>query len=122
MNDLIGFITARLDEDERTTIAFRDGHPGPCLNYEGQSPENYSEYDTCYRHLATAEASRYRDTAFGLREVEAKRRLLAYLIGLEDKATDNNWWSLDTDLPFKLLALPYADHPDYQAEWAPGTP
>ena len=38
------------------------------------------------------------------------------------KATDNNWWSLDTDLPFKLLALPYADHPDYQAEWAPGTP
>lgn len=29
-----------------------DPHPGlPCINYEGQDPNGYDEYDTCHRHL-----------------------------------------------------------------------
>lgn len=54
-----------------------------------------------------------------LLDIEAKRRMLDYLTDLEDQARNANWWSLDTDLPFKILALPYAEHPDYLEEWRP---
>jgi hypothetical protein len=29
-------------------------HDGPCINYDGQYPEWYDEYDSCSRHLAAA--------------------------------------------------------------------
>lgn len=33
-----------------------DPHPGlPCINYEGQNPEHYSEWDTCSRHIKANE-------------------------------------------------------------------
>jgi hypothetical protein len=65
-----------------------------------------------------------------LREVEAKRRIL-------DRHQLGSWRShvLDADVvtcqacgtpddewpcpDLRLLAMPYADHPDYQPEWAP---
>ena len=28
-----------------------DGHPGPCVNYEGQDPAHYSEFDSCALHI-----------------------------------------------------------------------
>ena len=28
-----------------------DGHPGPCVNYEGQDPADYTNYDSCERHI-----------------------------------------------------------------------
>lgn len=112
MDDLVAFIEARLTEDERTTIAFRDGHAGPCINYEGQDPEDYSEWDSCSRHIATAKASRYRDTSFGLRDVAAKRRILAWAIRV--MAGDYAPWNEDCIM---LLALPYSEHPGFRPEW-----
>lgn len=56
-----------------------------------------------------------------LAEVAAKRKLLDYLVTLEDKASTNNWWVLDTLQPLLLLALPYADRPGYRPEWSPDT-
>lgn len=35
-------------------------HEGPCINYDGQNPEWYDEYDSCSQHLAAAEARRVR--------------------------------------------------------------
>ena len=39
-----------------------DPHPGlPCINYEGQDPANYSEWDTCSRHIKASERRIHHD-------------------------------------------------------------
>jgi len=39
-----------------------DPHPGlPCINYEGQDPANYSEWDTCSRHIKASETRIHHD-------------------------------------------------------------
>ncbi|WP_433701762.1 DUF6221 family protein [Nocardiopsis sp. CA-288880] len=39
-----------------------DPHPGlPCINYEGQDPETYSEWDTCSRHIKASERRIHHD-------------------------------------------------------------
>lgn len=86
-DDLVEFIRARLDEDEqRAPLA------GQIMRLR-------------------AATSKFGDRL--LTEIKAKRRLLDYLVALEDKALNDNWWNLDTTEPLLLLALPYADHPDY---------
>ena len=56
-------------------------------------------------------------TPYVLAEIEAKRRIL----DLSDR--DDNWrygmHSEAINLVLRLLALPYADHPDYDESWRP---
>jgi hypothetical protein len=54
-----------------------------------------------------------------LAECEAKRRIVKtrpfkLLAGAEERQADRL-----RDQVLRLLALPYADHPDYQQEWKP---
>lgn len=125
MTDLVEWLRAALDDVERATIRYRDGHEGPCVNFEGQDPSGYDEYESCARHIATAEATPYRDAAFGLREVAAKRAIVAE----HDLAYDNlkrhpddlatKGWLLGTIRAMRLLAAVYADRPGYDPAWAP---
>lgn len=143
-SDLVTFVRARLDEDEQVARLAAIMNPGaPALEWSAEQvgredPHTrlwgntwavlpakvkgivlaVSSADSPYQPRVTAHIARH-DPARVLREVEAKRRMVDYLTDLDDKASDNNWWNLDTDLPFKLLAQPYADHPDYRAEWSP---
>lgn len=116
MTDLVAFLRARLDEDEAAI-------GGP------------DELDPDKGHRLTD------DFQFGvllipkirvLREVEAKRRIVdehanvndgdcgTCVIGLWGYPTHGGSrpesWPCPT---LRLLALPYADHPAYRAEWAP---
>lgn len=75
MNDLISWLRAQLDADERALLRRQEGHPH-CLNFEGQSPADYTPYDSCYLHVQEAEATPYRDVEFGLRQVRAHRAIL----------------------------------------------
>lgn len=34
-----------------------DGHDGPCVNYIGQDPADYSRYDSCERHIDWAKTT-----------------------------------------------------------------
>jgi hypothetical protein len=52
------------------------------------------------------------DPARVLREVEAKRQMLAF----HDRAHPHDGDPCTTQ---RLLVLPYADHPDYRPEWKP---
>lgn len=54
------------------------------------------------------------DPARVLAEVDAKRRQLD---AFDEYGTHDTWDLIDTTL--RLLAIPYAGHPDYQKEWAP---
>jgi HEAT repeat protein len=52
------------------------------------------------------------DSARVLAECEAKRRIV-------ERVSDVAWATYSVrDVVLELLALPYADHPDYRKEWA----
>jgi hypothetical protein len=101
MNDLIEFIKARLHDDERTAReAGTTGPSGPAMFV----------IDDDYAHDTVAiSADRV------LAEVDAKRRVLGEMQShLADDETDQTaqWF-------VKIMAVPYAGHPDYRQEWAP---
>lgn len=142
MSDLVEFLKARVDENERAARAvipadlpdggvwIHDGYcnisgPGFMIYNEGGHDEKQSD------HIATYDPARV------LREVKAKRRIMAR------HARDPQWASLATmrdacmgcgvegpnewpvteslnECPeLRDLALVYADHPDYQQQWTP---
>lgn len=130
MNGLAEFLKARLDEDEQaardagadTWTASDSGlyhedastQPGPF------AVDGYGYLGAEGIHIARHDPARV------LREVEAKRRIMA--LHTIRSGTGGDW---DTDPAaicnecgglypcetLELLALPYADHPDYREEW-----
>ena len=98
MNDLIAFLTARLD-DAAERARFR----------KSESTQ-YAGFET--------------DPDDVLRDVEADRRLLAEWQKAEaDPAIDDEWnagFAAGLRLAVQIRAARYGDHPDYRPEWAPG--
>ena len=97
MDDLAAFLNARLDEDESR-----------------------------WRDLADLGEQGYWD--FMLAEVDAKRRIIAKLEHYRQRAdepcTREEGIMYDDHVDaltavVQLLALPYANHPDYRPEWRP---
>ncbi len=105
VDDLVTWLRAQLDDDERVARE--------AVQWSEGAAEWANPGEPDWEHIARHGPARV------LAEVDAKRRLLDYLVALEDKALDGNWWNLDTDEPAKLLALPYADRPGYRDEWNP---
>jgi hypothetical protein len=130
-DDLVQFLRDRLDEDEQAI----------------EAPETWTEFDestqgtrrvdvnhsferviACTRAWRGVHIARH-DPARVLREVEAKRRVLDETVpamnGMDDRI-DGEWGVGEMDPSeyesvdlLRLLALPYADHPEYQDEWRP---
>lgn len=115
MDDLIEFLRARLDEDERIARragdSFRQiGETGVIVATDGDRAEECASANWA----GIAEQIVRHDPARVLREVEAKRRIVDRYAWLRENGdTGDVAWVLP------LLALPYADHPDYQQEWTP---
>lgn len=116
--DLIAFVRARLDERERVADMASEGaaewrtwtqtdpeyEPGR-IEDDGGGVVVYDEGRPTY---AQAAHIAMHDPAWVLRDVEAKRKILA----LYD-ANGGQWiWAL------RALAALDADHPDYKQEWA----
>lgn len=140
-NDLIAFIRARLDEDEQTARAVEDGSApwdGQWVADGSDALRTLNGHVLAYGHRTTDG----RDLPVPLKpglvdhiarhdpervqaEVDAKRRIL-----IEHQPMMPRWCST-CDVPgdlrgrehgcttVRLLALPYADHPDYRKEWRP---
>ena len=142
--DLVTFLRARLAEDEQTAGA---AHTPNWLT-DGRRGLRYCVDDSWMTDaLTTADANHIarHDPARVLAEVNAKRRMVdAYLppgtdphpgqpcINHEgqDPAEHTTLLRcsrhvaagehlLHNDYALRLLALPYADHPDYQEQWRP---
>lgn len=102
---LTDFLMARIAEDEAvaaTEAVLRDGDP----YFDGEA----SAFE------------RSHDPARVLAECEAKRRIVSTM----QSAINGGWQSQSREeiefvatRTLRLLALPYADHPDYREEWKP---
>lgn len=124
------FLTARYDEDEAALTAYQEHRAGltPCINYEGQHPDLYDDLDSCWRHAQTSRASRYSDVEFGVADIAAERRIVELArkdLADADASPDdvirrafNRGAAYHAHNVLLLLAMPYADHPDYE-EWKP---
>lgn len=132
MSNLIHFLCARFDEDEavarevqkkiapkRSPLADPNGpgHADYFEEAEGSLPSAYWDRDYLQGGY-TITAVRV------LREVEAKRRMLASLLPDVQRlasAVENEHGEYESapDVLLGLLALPYSDHPDYDEVWRP---
>ena len=138
MDDLVAFLRARLDEDEQAAHVAASANPGsPATRWSAEKvdrqgtagwrkvwgvvPERVqgNVLAICEGDIlpkVVTHVARH-DPAHVLREVEAKRQLLAWIERTGDWAAENNLWTYDRDEPLKVLALAYSDHPDYQESW-----
>jgi len=119
MTDLVAFLRARLDEDDRAgRISPRDdaGDPDVVAAWSGKSASNL--YVQFYAHNNPARV---------LLEVEAKRRIVDEQVKVwpyEPKDYLSNPENVDAEITadhaevvLRLLALPYSDHPNYDERW-----
>jgi len=138
MDDLIAFLKARLDEDERAAVAAAkfgeagftgrpqwinqygmvtdaEDHDWAIVDLNGMAIGGEPVYVQIARH----------DPARTLREVEAKRAILGRHEPAGKEPVSCLWCSEDEFLyrwpcPDVLsIAAIYSDHPDYRQEWKP---
>jgi hypothetical protein len=131
--NLVEFLHARLDDEERMA---REATPGP---WEVDNPNSGSGYPPFWNIVndafvnppadddepwlavelhtgvkADADHIAYWDPARVLADVAAKRTLIEAIVD------HNTARGLPIDPPaLRILAAPYASHPDYQQEWTP---
>jgi len=132
MQSLVDFLLARIAEDERdASAALRDvisadGTIG--ARWWGAGSDVMAGRDdhvaaVSTGDLAVADHIARWDPARVLAECDAKRRIIG-VHGLNEfnvdpcDAHDDTFASVPCDT-VRLLALPYADHPDYRDEWRP---
>ena len=139
-NDIIDFLHACLDEDERIARA-ADGDEieatpslrgAKYLTLRGQHDDRH----TTELPAALADHIAAHDPARVLREIDAKRQLIGRggpfctsdcdKPGNEPMDPDTNWttplehhFDCAAYKAAKVLALPYADRPGYREEWKP---
>lgn len=115
MDDLVQFLRDRLDEDVTEAGKLDDGDDWEMESWQVRRDET-GTYDS-YAYLRIAKTR-------VLTEVDAKRRILAIHRRFVEEAGQAclgcaggiEWEACPI---VRLLAMPYADHPDYQPEWAP---
>lgn len=143
MDDLITWLRAQIDEDERAALLALQGHdvsdPATmppdkraarwCSDYERLSViVDDSQQEMCTvgpgaNWHAASHIARH-DPARVLREVEAKREIIEQHPAGRDHPEDGDY-CLECghfgypSTTLRLLALPYSDCPGYQEEWQP---
>ena len=135
MNDLIAWLRAQLDEDERLARAAQIDElvwqSGPGVSYDTQgwvrAVSNDDSWMICETHTrAQSDHIARHDPARVLAEVEAKRAILDLHDsdgGHECVGPADAWGTAtihaQTCPTLRLLAQPYADRHGYREEWRP---
>ncbi|TKG58877.1 DUF6221 family protein [Prauserella endophytica] len=138
MNTLVEFLQARLAEDERVLRAAEGGHwEVSTIDGSSEIRETVTRLGVVYSFSGgctdpdTAEHIVRHDPVHVLRDIESKRRIIdehpldsnaLHEPLCRTCASGTNDGDLEGEWPcptLRLLALPYADHPDYQEEWRP---
>jgi hypothetical protein len=114
--DLADFLLARIAEDEeaaRAAIEPDQLHPWGDRTLPRRRPEDVPDEVRGYLGGTWGEHFARWDPARVLAECDAKRRIVQWVQRWPWRAEPPS--SVDGLLP--ILALPYADHPDYREEW-----
>lgn len=126
MDDLITFLRAQLDEDERIARAATPGPWEPVPERPGwlTSAEYWSVVDCSGTPAARENAEHVAewDPARVLREIEAKRQIIDQheRYAAERRRMMGGWDPQSDDSPvLAALAAVYADRPGYQESWRP---
>lgn len=133
---LTEFLLARIAEDEAVAEAASAQDDRWVQSLSGsvvRTPTSYVAIAICQEQEETSHIARH-DPERVLAECEAKRLIVARHRGeyscetcadeeemCEDSEGYATWYRSSVWAPcptLRLLALPYADHPDYQQEWA----
>ena len=124
MEDLARWLTAQLDEDERIARAVEDRSApwgGQWMADGDSAVRTVNGHVLFYRHDSgplkpgLADYVAEWDPARVLREVDAKRRILAEAAEYEPGIPGfPEMWTV-----LRLLALPYVDRPGYLEAWRP---
>ncbi|NUO42393.1 MAG: hypothetical protein HOV82_10175 [Streptomyces sp.] len=125
MDELVEWLRAQLDEDERTARAAgsdvwrRQDHPSDTVavyDLKGE-PVVYDEgwpTEAQQAHIAAHDPARV------LREIDAKRDLLRFAEGVHDHhATFTTGVASRLEATLRLFAAAYVDRPGYRDEWRP---
>jgi hypothetical protein len=145
VGNIVGFVQARLDEDAARLEQLRLLQPGPdaimwvegddnsenSIGVEIPGQKRYRRWwlgsDTTdwgwVMHPTAVELFSRVAVERALCDVDVKRRLLAKHAPVID-GTQSSWTWFEgsesaSEEVVRLLALPYADHPDYREEWRP---
>ncbi|MER5894832.1 DUF6221 family protein [Streptomyces sp. NPDC001876] len=126
-DDLVEFLRARLDEVAELAARCAGDDCGQWTAH-GDSVD-FCQMDLSGIHPTIAQHVAFHDPAHVLRDVEAKRRVLARHVlspatgdpelpwdNRDDCQYDGDDWPCPDILD---LALPYADHPDHPEQWRP---
>jgi hypothetical protein len=137
MDDLVRWLTACLDEDERIARAAAAYDDGAAHDVEGPSGtwsclDEAEWFGPSYRggviaprigQVNAPELGAHiveHDPARVLQEIAAKRDLLAFAEGIHDHhATFTTGVYARLEKTLRLYALAYKDRPGYRPEWAP---
>ncbi|MFF4644969.1 DUF6221 family protein [Streptomyces sp. NPDC001389] len=129
---LVQFLRARLDEDEQIARGHQQWSAG--WDQDDMAKEIRDDVNAgtvaFVPHLGDRTHITRHDPARVLAEVDAKRRIIALHsdpTGHSCSITDETGYELnyaevardEACTTLRLLALPWADHPAYQSEWAP---
>jgi hypothetical protein len=107
---LVEFLTARLDEDEAVAERLRSSSVGDPWGWQP------NRLETCEKRRVDYPPARV------LADVKAKRAIVAEHVNGEAwcdfcrGGLESDWCTCRT---LRHLATAYADHPDYDATWAP---
>jgi hypothetical protein len=127
MDDLVTWLRAQLDAeyDLASRLAARYRVRNADRPDDGQPYWPLPTVEACFRNRADPDIAAGLDLikAYGpdrvLAEVDAKRRVLDWLVDCEAKAVGNNWWVLEVADALRSLALPYAGRDGWREEWRP---
>lgn len=130
MDELVRWLGEQLDEDERITRAVEDRSApwdGQWVADGNDAARTFNGHVLFYGHSGPLKPGLVahvveHDPARVLREIDAKRRIVAehdtegWKTG--DRVRDCQWTGRPCQT-LRLLALPYADRPGYHEEWRP---
>lgn len=123
MVGIVEFLNARLDEDERLAKAAAPGIWQADIEETADDQEYVVlawakvsvSHGDLYGHANAQHIARH-DRERVLREVTAKRDLVAQIVKL-DSWTDDYGFHREYRKALIALATVYADHPDYRTDW-----
>jgi hypothetical protein len=124
---IVDFITARIAEDEARARDLKDWRAAEATVDDWIAAHFAEDGEFDVKHEAKTFTSLLAHVGYPdrvLAECEAKRRIVEALSAdpLHENFSDDagyEGWDLARERLLPLLALPYADHPDYQQEWKP---